>query len=80
MTEDNSDSRVGMGSRPDLPDPAICRARIHVPPDLVDCLVVNPYRCPYAMNYGGDYFCNNPEKLEIVKRTVAARKNNQGTA
>ena len=80
MTEDNSDSRVGMGPHPALPDPAICRAKITVSPDLVDCLVVKPYRCPCAMNYGGAYFCNNPEKLEIVKHTDAARKKNQGRA
>ena len=75
MTEDNADSRVGMRPRPDLPDPAICRAKIQIPPDLVLCLVFNPKRCPCAMNYGGTYFCNNPEKHEIVKATEAAKNN-----
>ena len=75
MTEENSDSRVGMGPRPPLPDPAICRAKIQVPPDLVRCLVAIPKRCPCAMNYGGAYFCNNAEKLEIVKATEATRNN-----
>ena len=78
MTEGDSDSRVGMGARPSLPDPAICRAKIIVQPNLVDCLVSNPHRCPYAMNYGGAYFCNNPEKLEIVKITEAERRRESG--
>ena len=80
MTENDPDSRVGMKSNPPLPDPAICRAKILVQPDLVECLVANSKRCPDAMNYGGAYFCNNPEKLEIVKTTEAAKKKKQGTA
>ncbi len=75
MNEEDSDSRVGMGPHPALPDPAICRAKIIVQPDLVDCLVAEPERCPYAMNYGGSYFCNNPEKLDIVTTTKAAKNN-----
>lgn len=74
MTDDDSDSRVGMGLHPVLPDSAICRAKIRVAPDLVECLVAKASRCPYAMNYGGSYFCNNPEKMEIVQRTDAAKQ------
>ena len=80
MIEDNSDSRVGMKSRPPLPDPAICRAKIIIQPDLIECLVARPMLCPCAMHYGNDYFCNNPEKLEIAKITEAENKRNQGTA
>ena len=69
-----------MESRHPLPDPAICRAKIIIGPELVECLVAKPMRCRYAMHYGNDYFCNHPEKLKIVKRTDAAGKKNQGTA
>ena len=73
MTSDDSDSRARMGPLPPLPDPAICRAVIIVRPDLIKCLVSNTATCPYAMNYGGAYFCNHPNKQEIVKITEAER-------
>jgi hypothetical protein len=78
VTEADSDSRVGMKLLPSLPDPAICRAKLIVHPDLVDCLVPNARLCPNAMNYGGAYFCNHPDKLEIVKATEAEKQKTPG--
>ena len=63
-----------------LPNPVICRAKINVPSDLTECLVDRPSRCRFAGPFGYNFSCYNPKKLEIVKRTEAAKKKNPGTA
>jgi len=53
-----------------LPDPAICRATANVP-SYPKCLVNNPAHCDYALGLGSVYFCQHPQKQEIIARTVA---------
>jgi len=52
-----------------LPDPTICRAKWSGFGDYVDCLVNCPACCPFAMSFGAGFFCRNPARAEIVKRT-----------
>ncbi len=52
-----------------LPDPAICRAKPNGFGSYINCLVVDPVSCRYALNFGGVYFCSCPERNEIVART-----------
>lgn len=54
----------------DPPDVARCRAR-QVPGQagLVDCLVAEGARCPYALSFGYGFLCNHPQRDEIIART-----------
>jgi len=52
-----------------LPDPAICRAKPAGFGDYTDCLVDEPFGCPYALNFAFKYLCRNPERAEIIART-----------
>ena len=59
-------------ARRHLPDPAICRAKFAGFGAYVDCLVESPIGCQYAQGFGNGFFCNNPERAQIVARTEAA--------
>ena len=58
-----------------LPDTAICRAkRVGSTVELADCLVENPYRCPYALGFAYGHLCRHPEREEIIARTEAIQR------
>jgi len=44
-----------------LPDPAICRTRPLEFCLLLECLVLSPSRCKYAVPFGDQFACVNPE-------------------
>jgi hypothetical protein len=52
-----------------LPDPAICRAKHAGFGDYADCLVEYPYQCAYALHFGQDFFCQHPQRADIIART-----------
>ena len=54
---------------PNLTDAKTCRAQSSGFADYADCLVKDPTRCAHAFRFGYSYFCQHPERLEIVKRT-----------
>jgi len=82
VTEDKSYSPecLPYKTRPTLPYPGICRAKVFIPPDLVQCLADHPNSCPNTISYGGSYFCFHPDKLEIAKITEAEKNKIQGTS
>ena len=54
------------------PDLEICRTRFLQPVGLVECLVKSPEECPYALAFGGDFFCRHPDGLSFAKPPPAA--------
>jgi len=52
-----------------LPDPAICRAKRAGFGDYADCLVHLPVECGYALRFGEGYFCQHPQRADIIART-----------
>ncbi|MBI5687455.1 MAG: hypothetical protein HZC54_20475 [Verrucomicrobia bacterium] len=61
--------------RPQLPDPAVCRAQ-RILPDLVECLVLRPKpnECPHATFFGDGIFCAHPERDNLAARTEAEKR------
>jgi hypothetical protein len=43
------------------PDLEICRTRRLQPVGLVECLAESPEKCPYALAFDGDFFCQHPD-------------------
>lgn len=56
----------------DLPDPAVCRARL-VLKGVVDCLVEKSFLCPYSLHYGNNILCTHPLAEQIVANTQSKR-------
>jgi hypothetical protein len=50
-----------------FPDLEVCRTRLLEPVGLVECLVGSPEKCPYALAFGGDYFCQHPDCLTFTR-------------
>ena len=50
-----------------FPNLGICRTRLLEAVDLVECLVESPGKCPYALAFGGDFFCQHPDGLMFAK-------------
>jgi hypothetical protein len=75
----NQDSRRS-ARRPErkLPDPAVCRAKPAGFGDYADCLVDAPFECRYVLGFGFHYHCLHPERAEIIARTMAARRPEDG--
>lgn len=45
-----------------LPDPQLCRTRyLGQALGLSECLVKNPFHCPYARQFEGSFFCCHPD-------------------
>ena len=61
-----------------LPDPAICRAKHAGFGDYADCLVDAPFECRYVLGFGFHYHCLHPERAEIIARTMAAQRPEDG--
>lgn len=57
-----------------LPDPAICRGKSYPTPPLVECLVEQRPRCRYATRFGGRYFCQHPQRIDIAVRTETQKR------
>lgn len=81
MTEENHSipdpsRRQKHDNRP-LPNPDICRAQ-QVLPTLIECLVLRPHRCRYALPFGHGVFCQNPHAKQIAAHTKAAEQKNKG--
>lgn len=51
---------------PILPDPAVCRARDSGLASYTDCLVQHAFACPHAMRFGEGFFCQHPQRHEMV--------------
>jgi len=64
------------GVKPELRDPAVCRAR-QIHDDLVECLVEQAVECKYALRYGFGWFCRHPQRHEIVSRTKTEKVERQ---
>ena len=62
---------------PNLTDAKTCRAQSSGFADYADCLVKDPARCAHALRFGYSFFCQHPERLEIVKRTKMEQSRNQ---
>jgi hypothetical protein len=62
MMEDDGESKRGV-----LPNLENCRTRLLRPLGLVECLVESPGECPYALEFGGDFFCRHPDCLSFAK-------------
>lgn len=56
-----------------LPNPDVCRAQ-QILPMLIECLVLRPRRCRYALPFGHGVFCQNPHAKQIAARTKIAEK------
>jgi hypothetical protein len=56
----------------ELPDPAICRARL-VLKGVVDCLVQESFLCPYALSYGNNILCTHPLAEMVIANTPVKR-------
>ena len=62
-------------SSPELPDMNICRAEDSHLRGYADCLVTHPFRCQYAVSFGGGFFCCHPHREEIIQNTIRASQN-----
>jgi len=47
------------GSR-SLPNPEVCQTRC-MSEGISDCLVKDPWTCPYALRFGEGFFCQHPD-------------------
>jgi hypothetical protein len=56
-----------------LPDPSICRAVRADGPGLVACLVAEARECQYIGYFDEHAFCLNPNREEIIIRTMSRR-------
>src|ERR1035438_3124449 len=56
-----------------LLDITVCRAKPSGFGDFFYCLVVAPYDCTFALNFGGVFLCLNPEREAIAARTTTAQ-------
>ena len=55
------------GKRELFPNLEVCCTQLLHPLGLVECLVKSPERCPYALAFGGDFFCQHPDGLNFAK-------------
>jgi hypothetical protein len=83
MSDANMPNQVSSRSerRPErkLPDPAICRAKHAGFGDYADCLVDAPFECRYVLGFGFHYHCLHPERAEIIARTTADQRSEDGS-
>jgi hypothetical protein len=82
MSDANMPNQDSSGSerKPErtLPDPAVCRAKLAGFGDYADCLVDAPFECRYVLGFGFHYHCLHPERAEIIARTKAAQRLEDG--
>ncbi len=64
-------------SLPVLPDMDICRAKENGLRGYVDCLVIKPAQCRYALAFGQGYFCCHPNRRQIIQNTFHIHQQKQ---
>ena len=55
-----------------LPDLEKCQAKEMIP-DFSECLVENPFSCPFVLPFGSGFLCRHPKHKEIVEQTKQKR-------
>ncbi len=64
---------VGVRHRPAGPrlPPVSCHGRYIGVRDIVECLSSPDEHCEFLMSFGHRYYCNHPQRLQIVKRMTS---------
>lgn len=76
----DGEKTLGNSAVQELPNPAICRARVARWPGAVFCLVHDSANCKYARYFNDVAYCVHPRREAIIARTTAAAEEKAGVS